>query len=660
MPDVETSCVLSEALGYASRGWPVLPLHAVRDGRCSCGNSDCSSPGKHPIGAAAPNGVSNSTTDRAIIEEWWRQYPDANVGIATGAVSGIVVIDVDGDDGEKSAKEFGVPPTVTAITGGGRHLIFATPETPIHNAVRFRPGLDARGDGGYIVAPPSLHASGVRYRWDSENGLGIDDLDPVPLPQPYVDVLKNGRPHGEVVTLRDDWVALLTQPILDGTRNDNVFSIAYGLLCEGLSSDSAAAIVLALNGHLCRPPLTETEVRSVVASAMKRKLDRQKQTPTTQTPAKLALRNIEPWPEPVNGADVLDDLVTAISRYVVLPLDAAIATALWVVYSHIHTAAFISPRLAVLSATKRCAKTRLLEVIQYVVPRPLFQSNASTAAVFRVIDGMSPTMLLDEADTWIEKDPELRGILNAGHSFSGAVVYRCEGDKNEPRAFKVFTPIAFAMIGRPPDTLEDRSIVIQMRRRRPEERVERIRHDRMMVEMDPLARRLARWAADTRDEIASSDPDVPDELDDRAADNWRPLLAVADAGGSWWPHKAREAASSTLARREEQDHAVALLDDLRTVFGQQERLPSKQILVALHAMEDRPWSEYGKKQEPITPHQLAALLRPFDITPKKWREGGQTVRGYIRADFTDTWDRWLTTPSDTSAPHPQPATGATR
>jgi hypothetical protein len=163
----------------------------------------------------------------------------------------------------------------------------------------------------------------------------------------------------------------------------------------------------------------------------------------------------------------------------------------------------------------------------------------------------------------------------------------------------------------------------------------------MMVEMDPLARRLARWAADTRDEIASSDPDVPDELDDRAADNWRPLLAVADAGGSWWPHKAREAASSTLARREEQDHAVALLDDLRTVFGQQERLPSKQILVALHAMEDRPWSEYGKKQEPITPHQLAALLRPFDITPKKWREGGQTVRGYIRADFTDTWDRWL-------------------
>jgi putative DNA primase/helicase len=499
----------------------------------------------------------------------------------------------------------------------------------------------------------------VRYHWDDANGLGIDNLDPVSLPQSYIEALRNGRLHGEIQVVRGDWLALLTEPILDGKRNDSLWSIAYGYLCAGLSTDTTAATVLALNKHLCRPPLQETEVRSVVASAMKRRLDQQKQSTQTLSPTKLALRNIEPWPEPVNGADVLDEVVTAISRYVVLPLDSAIATALWVAYSHIHSPAFISPRLAVLSPTKRCAKTRLLEVIQYLVPRPLFQSNASTAAVFRVIDGMSPTMLLDEADTWIEKDPELRGILNAGHSYSGAVVYRCEGDNSEPRAFSVFTPVALAMIGRPPDTLEDRSIVIQMRRRRPEERIDRIRHDRMLADMDPLARRIARWAADTGDEIRAADPTVPDELDDRCQDNWRPLLAVADAAGSWWPHKAREAALSTLARREEQDFAVQLLDDLQTVFGHQERLPTKQILVALHAMDERPWSEYGIKAEPMSAVQLAALLRPFEIVPGKWRDRGETVRGYRRDDFSDTWDRWLATPSDTPATLLEPATGAT-
>ncbi len=175
---------LAQALALVAHGWPVFPLHHALDGKCSCGKADCISVGKHP---RTRNGLKDATTDVDQLKKWWRKWPDANVGLATGASSRTVVIDVDPRHGGTESltaleQEHGdLPPTVEALTGGGgRHLIFAHPGNAISNRSDVRPGIDVRGDGGYIVAPPSVHESGQRYRW--REGHGPHEMAPAVLP----------------------------------------------------------------------------------------------------------------------------------------------------------------------------------------------------------------------------------------------------------------------------------------------------------------------------------------------------------------------------------------------------------------------------------------------------------------------------------------------
>ena len=250
------------ALAYAEQhGWAVLPVHSVRDGRCSCGKPECGSPGKHP---RTLNGVKDASSDRAQIEHWWKRWPDANIGIATGQVSGVVAVDIDGPGGESALVELcGNPPTLTSKTAKGRHLIFASPTLPVPNAVRLRPSLDIRGDGGYFVAPPSQHVSGICYRWLDEVGLGLD-LPPAQLPPSLLEAImasSGGRPNT---------TAGQTGAILEGTRNDSLAKIAGGLFAQGLSEPETLKRCLVINGTECVPPLPDAEVARVVASIHKR------------------------------------------------------------------------------------------------------------------------------------------------------------------------------------------------------------------------------------------------------------------------------------------------------------------------------------------------------------------------------------------------------
>jgi putative DNA primase/helicase len=216
----------------------------------------------------------------------------------------------------------------------------------------------------------------------------------------------------------------------------------------------------------------------------------------------------------------------------------------------------------------------------------------------------------------------------------------------EPRAFDVWGPLALAAIGKLAGTIEDRSVKIVMRRRRNDEPVESVRIDRL-DELRPIGRRAARWANDHRIELSAADPDVPKDLHDRAADNWRPLLAIADAVGGEWSGRARRAAVALTLDGAEPDGAevsgVLLLGDLRELFAQQPAgvLFTVEILDALWSREDRPYSEYqhGRK---MTPQQLAALLRPFRITPNQTvRRGPKTGKGYKADWFADAWTRYL-------------------
>jgi hypothetical protein len=164
---------IDAALRYAANGWPVFPCHGVANGSCNCRVADCASPGKHPRVAA---GLRSASTDPAQIERWWQRSPSSNIGVRTGAESGLVVLDIDpSHGGSRSIKtlidrhgELSAVPRVRTGSGGW-HLFFAHPGEPVRNSAgRLGAGLDVRGDGGYVIAPPSEHVSGGHYRWEIE------------------------------------------------------------------------------------------------------------------------------------------------------------------------------------------------------------------------------------------------------------------------------------------------------------------------------------------------------------------------------------------------------------------------------------------------------------------------------------------------------------
>jgi putative DNA primase/helicase len=372
----------------------------------------------------------------------------------------------------------------------------------------------------------------------------------------------------------------------------------------------------------------------------------------------LSLRDPDPWPEPVIGAPLAVELVEILLRFMAMPAASACAVALWVLHTFAFEAAGTSPILAITSPTKRCGKTRMLELLEGLVNRALMTSSISEAALFRVIERHAPTLLIDETDTSLGHRRELIGLLNAGFNRAGAVVMRCVEPDFEPRAFSVWTPKALACIGRlPAATLEDRSIEIALRRRKLGEHIERLRRDRL-PELEHIRRRAVRWAKDNLAALVDADPTVPPELNDRQADAWRPLLAIADRLGDKWPDLVRDTARKLSAEAPEPDDASEMiLADLRVLFAANgPKLSSKSILEALREMPARPWSEW-RDGRPLTDRGLAKLLKPFGIVPRGIRlPDGKTPRGYTAELFEDAFARYPL-PNAQQAPQPAPTAG---
>ena len=355
----------------------------------------------------------------------------------------------------------------------------------------------------------------------------------------------------------------------------------------------------------------------------------------------LSLPEPEPWPQPVDGGELFDAIATSIRGHVVLSEHAAVTAALWVLHTFLLHCFMVSPRLAITSPEKGCGKTTLLDVLARLVMRALACANATTAAIFRVVEMQQPTLLIDEADTFLPENEELRGILNSGHRQGGSVI-RTVGEDFEPRAFSTYSACAIALIGRLPGTLADRSVPIDLRRRRPNEAIAAFRFDRTDM-LDQLARQAARWAMDNADNVRAADPKIPAGVFNRVADNWRPLLAIADAAGGEWPARARRAVQSVLAAAGEDASArVTLLADIRAIFAElrMDRLASAELVEALVAIEGRPWAEW-KAGKPITANSLARLLAPFGIAPDGMRIGSRTPRGYQLVAFADAFGRYL-------------------
>ena len=366
------------------------------------------------------------------------------------------------------------------------------------------------------------------------------------------------------------------------------------------------------------------------------------------------LADPEPWPDPVNGAALLDAIAGAFERYVVLPDGGAEALVLWTLHAHGHEAAQVSPVLCLTSPVMECGKSTCLTIVQVLTPRALPTANITAAALFRAVEKWRPTVLIDEVDTFLRNNDELRGVLNSGHARASAFVVRTVGEDHEPKHFCTWAPKAVALIGALPDTLAGRSIAVRLRRKRPDEIVERLRLDRMGA-FAALSRQAARWAADNLDALREADPDVPAELHNRVADNWRPLIAIADRTGGDWPARARATARALSADGEDEGSAaVMLLADIRALFEARgaERIASADLAEALAAMEDRPWPEW-RKGRTITVRQIARLLSPFGIAPGTIRAAdGSTPKGYRKSAFKDAFARYL--PIRSATP-PQPA-----
>jgi hypothetical protein len=235
----------------------------------------------------------------------------------------------------------------------------------------------------------------------------------------------------------------------------------------------------------------------------------------------------QPWPEEVDGADLLDDLAEAIGDYVVISKEQLWCVALWVAFAHCFAAAACAPKLWINSAEKRSGKSRLLQVLRHLVTRPLSAEYISPSAIFRIIEAQRPTLLLDEIDTYFKDNEAIRGIFNSGFDpQGGAIISVPSGDGWEAKRFSTWAPQAMAGLGEVADTVADRSFRIELERKPRDKTVKRLRH-RDVGPLVDLAQKAVRWSADHCKDLVGAAPTMPRGLNDRASDAWELCIALA-------------------------------------------------------------------------------------------------------------------------------------
>jgi Protein of unknown function (DUF3631) len=358
---------------------------------------------------------------------------------------------------------------------------------------------------------------------------------------------------------------------------------------------------------------------------------------------------------------LLDAIHEFTGRFVAYPSEHAhVAHVLWMVHTHLMDAWESTPRLAFLSPEPASGKTRALEITELLVPNAVEAINVTPAYLFRKVgaDEGKPTILYDEIDTVFgpkaKENEEIRGLLNAGHR-RGAVAGRCvvHGKRVETEEISAYCAVALAGLGWLPDTILTRSVIIRMRRRAPGEKITAFRRRVHAPEGHALRDRLAAWAAQAVDAITAARPKMPTGIEDRDADMWEPLLAIADAVGGNWPQGARDAAVALVgaAKDAEPSLGLRLLADLKTVFDTStlEALPTAVILARLIALPESPWGDL--RGRPITDRTLASKLRQYGVRSRDIRidDKSSPLKGYAKADLHDAWLRYLSPCNPTEA-----------
>lgn len=481
-----------------------------------------------------------------------------------------------------------------------------------------------------------------------------------------------------------NWMSDALANLSEGNRNDTFFRLACRFNNDGLPAESIFAILKAhaervrfdldelhkvIVGACNRYPndsvkpneaalearLQELATLSLIEYDQQRKLaadqlglrtstldaeveKRRQRSGHTANTNGLSFNDPEPWNEPVIGSVLLTSLVQTIKQFVVMPDHMPLVVALWILFTYCHDAFQISPILCVTSPEKRCGKSTLLSLLSMLVRRALSSSNITPAVIYRIIDKYHPTLIIDEADTFLAGNSDLIGILNSGHNRDMAYVLRSVGDGHEPTQFPTWAPKVIGLIGDPPTTLFDRSIISALRRRLRGEIVKRLRNNQARLLVD-LRRQCLRWANDNSKLLSNSDPIIPEGLNDRAADNWAPLYSIADLVGGEWPSNTRMASIVLNHEEAEEAASIILLQDIQKIFADEKvgSIPTATLLKKLEELEDHPWAEWFRGK-PITARGVAKLLKPYGIRSKDIYGG---KKGYKLADFTDAFARYI-------------------
>jgi len=352
---------------------------------------------------------------------------------------------------------------------------------------------------------------------------------------------------------------------------------------------------------------------------------------------------VELWPEQVDVNDLLLEIHKTMRNFIVCSNETAISATLWIAFTWLIDHVHVAPLAVITAPEKRCGKSQLLNLFSMLCYRALVASNIAPAAVYRIIESHAPTLLIDEADSFMRDNEELRGVINSGHTRQSAYVIRCVGDDHEPRQFSTWGAKALSGIGHLPETIMDRAVILELRRKLPSESVQRLRHADPEV-FKRIASKLARCADDAGNAIKRARPVLPDELNDRAQDNWEPLLAIADYAGGDWPRLARNAALKLSGTEQEAvSLSTELLADIKEVFAQEkvERIGTADLLAALIEDDLKPWATYNRGKQ-MSPRQLAKRLDEYGIHSQNIKFGYSDVRKGFRFDqFADAFARYL-------------------
>lgn len=355
---------------------------------------------------------------------------------------------------------------------------------------------------------------------------------------------------------------------------------------------------------------------------------------------------IEPWGTIVCLRSLLNQISEILERFIVFSSKhESKCIALWILHTYCIDATNISPIINISSPEKRCGKSTLLTILAKLVFKALTTSNITSAAIFRSIAKWMPTLIIDEADTFICHNEEMRGVINSGHTRDTAFVIRCDGDKHDPKRFSTWAPKAVACIGSLSGTIEDRSIVIRLRRKMVNEQKEHINEEATKV-FDEIRQKCLRFKEDHLDDLYKILPKRPPELNDRAAGNWAPLFTIAELAGEDWLAYAIDAALYLSGLESEPlSISIELLQNIRDIFLNKkvDWLSTEDLIEALCRDSELPWSTYRAGQM-ITARQLAALLKEFDIKSQRMRfYAGSTTqkRGYYLSDCMDAFDRYI-------------------